>query len=81
LIHGALNAASADHHCVRWCQKKPVLVWYPLAASTLIVDMLKLSLKKIIFKEGNFMKEIIESFEIFRNILVSNMENYLTDVC
>jgi len=37
--------------------------------------------QKIIFKEGNFLKEIIESFEIFRNILFFNMENYLTDVC
>jgi hypothetical protein len=48
-IHGALNAAAADHHCVRWCLKKPVLVWYTLASSTLIVlfvEMLKLSPKK-----------------------------------
>jgi len=45
-IHGALNAAPADHHC--GARKKPVLAWYTLAASTLIilcVEMLKLSPK------------------------------------
>jgi hypothetical protein len=48
-IHRALNAAATNHHCVRRCQKKPVLVWYTLTASTLIalfVEMLKLSPKK-----------------------------------
>jgi hypothetical protein len=37
--------------------------------------------QKINLKEKKFVKEIIESFEIFRNILFFKMENYLTDRC
>jgi hypothetical protein len=84
LILGALNAAAADHHCVRWCQKKPVLVWYTLAASTLIilfVELLKLSPQKKNSKKEIYLKEVIEAFETFRNILFFNMENHLTDRC
>jgi hypothetical protein len=64
-IHGALNAAAADHHCVRWCQKKPVLVRYPLASSTriiLFVELLKFIPQKINFKEGNFFEGDYRSF-------------------
>jgi len=61
-------------------RKNPVLVWYTFASSRLIilfVELLKLSPKK----KEIYLKEIIESFETFRNILFFNMENYLTDRC
>jgi hypothetical protein len=43
--------------------------------------LLKLSPQKKNSKKEIYLKEVIEAFETFRNILFFNMENHLTDRC